>query len=212
MLPSKISNLVTGLQATSQKLAGEISGGGTYLKLAKTGQWVMGANEDEIHADSLWAINPMTLSTGFVCWVNNELEGEEMSFVTDVPVVKGNLPDVGGVWKPQIAMQLTCVDGEDKGLDVIYKASSVGGQKAFKMLLDEVLKRAANDETAIVPLVLLDVDHYRHKSYGKIFVPVITIEDWSDLDADTPPKAEVAKPTEPEPEPTTTRRRRRTAA
>jgi hypothetical protein len=64
-----------------------------------------------------------------------------------------------------------------------------------------------------VPLLELKVEHYQHKTYGRIFTPIFDITDWVSMDANTVEETEEAVlETAAEPEAAEgTRRRRRVA-
>ena len=56
-LPANISNLVANLQAAKESAPAD-DGDFLYLKLAKTGDWIYGADEMEVSEDSLFIIDP----------------------------------------------------------------------------------------------------------------------------------------------------------
>lgn len=180
-LPANMSNAIAGLRDTSTRIAAETSDN-QYLKLDKGGYWCFGAEETEVEEGSIWAINPMTLAVGYVAWGDGELLGEEMVPASDTPLMRSNLPDVGAPWKPQVGLQLVCTNGEDEGVTVVYKASSKGGQKAFKQILDAIVKQAESGTDKVVPLVTLEVDSYKHKEFGKIYTPELEVVDWANMD------------------------------
>jgi len=203
----------------------------TLLKMEKTGDWIFGADEQEVSPESIWAIDPESLSRGYVSWGDAEVLGEEMALITDTPIIMSELPDTGEKWAQIVAMTLKCVDGDHLHEVVTYKASSKGGQKAFKTLVTAILGRVNAGETDLVALVALESDSYKHKTYGKIHNPVLVIKEWTNMaeltgqqeEEPTPEPEEVKKPTrkkavkkpapEPEPEedeaPKPARRRRR---
>lgn len=206
-LPTNVVSLINALEQVATRVAASDTPDHPFLKLAKHGEWCFGAEDQMVDDDTLWAINPHTLSTGFAAWGDGELLGEKMGVITDPPIVKAELPDVGADWKPQVGMQLACVSGPQKGQQVLYKSTSIGGQRAFKTLAQALLARAHAGETDVVPVVRLEVSDYRHAKYGKVFVPVFEIAKWAALDGQVP-----ADDTDPDPEPAARRRRRRPAA
>jgi len=214
-LPATMSKAIAGLKETSTRIAAD-SGDAQYLKLDKGGYWCFGAEETEVEESSVWAINPVSLAVGYVAWGDGELLGEEMVPASDTPIMRGDLPDVGAPWKPQIGMQLVCTDGEDKGTTVIYKASSKGGQKAFKQVLDAIVKQAESGSDKVVPLVTLEVDSYKHSQYGKIYTPVLEVVEWADFDGaavgETAPDAPEKAPDENKEDDEAPKRRRRRRA
>ena len=181
-LPANISTQLAGLKDTSTRMQTEDTDGAQYLKMDKGGHWIYGADEIDVEERSVWAINPISLTTGFIAWGDGELLAEEMRPASEAPVTRAELEDVGAAWKPQVGFQMACTDGEDQGVQVIFKSSSKGGQKAFKGILDAIIKKADEGTADVVPLVELDNDSYKHKEYGKIYTPVFKIVGWSSAD------------------------------
>lgn len=202
-LPVDPNTLLAGFKKAQQRQ--ELSQtDAAYLKLDKAGIWTYGSEEIEVEEGSRWAINPATMATGFAAWDESTKVGEEMEpIVSDSPVLRGNLPDVGAQWNPQTAMQLKCLSGEDKGVDVLYSTTSKGGVKAFKAMVSAIMARMESGMDGVVPIVELEVGSYKHKKYGKIFTPELKVVDWLALDADEAPAdkpKEVEAQEEDEPE------------
>ena len=131
---------------------------------------------------------------------------------------RGALPDVsehkGAKWTPQVAMQMKCMDGEDAGTEVVYSTTSMGGQKAFKNLLAIITGQIQSGNPAVVPIIVMEKDSYKHKKYGKIFTPELNVVDWMELTATQPAAGEPEVPeeapvVEEEPEAPVRRRRKR---
>ena len=215
-LPASITSLITAIETTSTRVALASNDGKQFLKIAKGGFWAFGADETEVEEASRWAINPNSFSTGFACWGEGELLDEAMALITDDPIIKAQLPTHDKPWQDQIGMQLVCLDGEDEGTEAVYSATSHGGKKAFRGLLDEVLAKAKAGDPEIVPIVELEVESYKHKKYGKVFTPAFNVVSWVSLDASVAPTTEpddaVEGEPEPEPEPAKPARRRRRKA
>lgn len=240
-LPANLQSLMTGLQSAHQRtkaLAG--SAGEQYLRLQKTGVWTYGADDIDVQENSAWAVDPNSFVMGFIAWEPDDNKaaeklGEEMRAATDKPILRADLPEVGGPWDEQLGMTLLCLNGEDKGTKVIYNTTSKGGLRAVNEVLGAVVMRLQEGENdQIIPVVHLHVDSYQHKRYGKVHVPVFAVVKWENLSNtpkaaaaemesatedppadDTPPDAPSADAPAPEPSPTTpanSRRRRRAAA
>lgn len=214
-------DLVKGLQNVGQTIQGS-SGGMPFLRLLKSGLFAYGAEKIEPEQGSQWAINPYSLQHGFACWGDGELLDERMVPFNQTPPVKGELPDYGQTWDQQVSMQLQCMSGEDTGTTVLYKGTSTGLRNATKKLIDEIISQAQLDASHIVPVVELEVDSYEHKKYGEIFVPILDVLEWlniNDGQAATDTDTDEAKAAGPsatpdtdatsEPEPDKPRRRRR---
>lgn len=204
-LPASMDNLLKGLVATHARVK-TTAGDENYLKLAKTGVWMYGADEIDVEEGSEWAIDPNSFTAGFIAWEpdNNkpaEKLGEEMRPATDPPILRADLPDVGAPWAEQMGCQLMCLTGEDKGVRVSYSTTSKGGLRAINTILGEVVGQLqAGESDAIVPVVDLAVDSYVHKRYGRIFTPVFKLSAWESL-SNTPKAAAAALEKDPEPEP-----------
>lgn len=214
-LPIVVNDLVAGLTKAVQSSETN-NEGGSFLKMNKAGYWIYGSDDIETEDGSQWGVNPSSFATGFIAWGDSEVLGEEMASVMGDPIIKANLPDVGATWQQQVAMQLVCVSGEDKGEQVLFKSSSHGGRKRFNDFLQQVIAQltSGNAGDKVVPVIELDSDSYKHKSYGKIYQPIFSIKSWATQDAtletvDDEPAA-IAEP-EPEPEPKRKRRARRAA-
>ena len=222
-LPTNISNLTTAIDKVLSRPDMQQMDGRAYLKLDRSGFWIYGQDSVEVEEGSLWAVNPGSFALGYIAWSDSGSPlGEEMAPITNDPIVEADLPNVGAKWEQQIAMQLTCVSGEDKGTEVIYKASSKGGRQGFNDLLRAVMSTLqANQGTdKVIPIVELLTSSYQHpkKSYGTIHKPVFQIKRWEAMSTtldtvEEPVKEEpVEEPVKEEPvkeEPTSKRRRRR---
>lgn len=222
-----LSQLKQGLQNVQTSI---VSVGGDYLlRLIAGGTWVYGQENIEVEPNSEWAINPLSVMHGWIAWTDykkkkNEPKGEVMvpafqplpayATLREVTDDDGNVLE----YVQQISFQLQCMTGEDKGEQVLYKATSVGGMNASKELLGEIIKQLEVDDSNPVPVICLKSDSYDHKVWGKTFVPVFEIVDWVPLDdAINPPmEDEKADPEadvkEPEQQATATRTRTREAA
>jgi len=181
--------------------------GSALLKMDKTGHWVFGADQTEVETDATWAVNPFSFVHGFIAWGDGEVLGE-----VTVPVSKP-LPETDPApaaakrgWELQVGMSLKCLSGEDKDLEVRYSVTSVGGKKAVQKLALDIAAQVDADSTKPVPVVLLKVEHYLHKSYGRIYTPTFEIKSWMGMDG---PKETVVAEAAPEEAPAETRRRRR---
>ena len=202
-VPATPQDLISGLQNLTVAIRSTTGDGLPYMRLLKSGNYAFGPENIEPEPHSRWAINPYSIEHGWVCWGDGEKLGETMvPFHAPVPN-KNELPDYGEEWKQQVSMQMLCMNGEDKGIQVHYGGTAIGLLNAMKTLIGEILDHAQKDPAHLVPLVRLDVDSYMHKKkqYGEIFTPVFDIVDWLDMQTGTPDKAEPEQAEQPEPEP-----------
>lgn len=184
--PADVNAYKQSMKAMSTAVKSSL-GGLPFLRMGKDGEWVYGADNTEVEADSLWAVNPFSMSLGFIAWGTGSQEGtvlgEQMSRVGEPPVQRGNLPDVGAEWTPCCAFELVCLTGEDKGTNVLYKTNSVGGRRAFADMMQLIAAAMDEPEGKCVPIVNLDADSYPHKKYGKIYTPIFDVKKWVMPDA-----------------------------
>ena len=194
-LPANIGSLATSL-ANSAGQAGAAPTSDLYLKMTKIGEWVFGVEDDELEEGAVLAVNPMGFQHGFTAWGTEEHGnlgtnvGEVMVGANQPLPSEVDLPDVKGRWTKQIGVQFRVTNGEDEGLQLLWKANSLGARKAYAQLVNAVVARIQEGKSDIVPLVELGTDSYKHKTYGKIFTPEITIVGWTTMDGATPEPAE----------------------
>lgn len=195
---SVLQNLRKGL--TNVKQAVVVKGGDPFMRLLQDGTWVYGAENVEVETGSRWAVHPMSLMHGWVSWTDydaddkrsNEIVGEMMVPMTQPAPSADQLSDTGWPWKQQLSIHLACVSGEDKGEQSVYKVTSEGGKRGISELIDAIMTQLDVDPKKPVPVITLDVDHYKHKKWGKTYVPSLNIVSWAAMD-DTAPPAEAAQ-------------------
>jgi hypothetical protein len=181
-LPS-VASLSTALRAIETDVG---AAGSVILKMDKTGHWVFGADQTEIEADALWAINPFSFVHGFIAWGDGEVLGEKMVGVHQpLPELDVAPPNAKKGWETQVGMSLKCISGEDKGMEARYTTTSVGGKKAVQALAVAIATQVEKDQSKPVPVVVLKKEHYQHKSYGRIFTPIFEVQEWVSMDVDT---------------------------
>lgn len=208
-----LGNLKQGLQNVQSGI--RVAGGEPILRMGRDGIWIYGADNVEVEDGSTWAINPMSLTHGFICWKvipegskeKPELLGEETRSMFQPLPNKDSLPDYGHPWAEVLSVQLKCVSGEDEGEQVLYKTSSTGGLRAMKELIGSIMEAIDKHPETPVPVVQLKSDSYPHKQYGKTYFPVIAIENWVSMDGVAEEAAPAAEEKKPEPEAATRRGR-----
>jgi hypothetical protein len=191
-----LDNLETALSAGSIE-SGQGSTTDPILRLRRDGAWIYGSDSVDVEDGSQWAFHPLTFQHGYICWgPDADLLGEIMVPLGQPRPAKSDLPDHGFAWLDQFSVMGMCVAGEDKGQQVIYKPSSVGGRRAISTLMAAIQGRIRTEGTdgAIVPVCKLKASAYQHKKFGQIFNPIIEIVGWSQLE-------EAGAPVEGEEEP-----------
>ncbi len=149
-----------------------------YLKFNK-GEFLFGIEENLVEPDERFAVNMQTLAKGFICWGNAQVLDEVMA-----PVISGktihksdlrDFSDEGGEWLEQSSVEFTNLDNGDV---LLFKTASFGGRNALANLAKAFADRIKSGADTIVPVVEMIGDSYRHKSYGKVHVPVFEVVDW----------------------------------
>jgi hypothetical protein len=184
-LPS-VTSLSTALRALETDVG---AAGVVILKMDKTGHWVFGADQTEVEDDSTWAVNPFSFVHGFIAWGDGEVLGEKMVSVSQpLPELEAAPPMARKGWETQVGMSMKCLSGEDKGMEVRYTTTSVGGKRSVQALAVAIATQVDTDPKLPVPIVNLEKEHYSHKSYGRIYTPIFKIASWMSMtdEAGTP--------------------------
>jgi hypothetical protein len=207
-LPS-VTSLSTALRALETEVG---AAGVVILKMDKTGHWVFGADQTEVDDDSTWAVNPFSFVHGYIAWGDGEVLGEKMVSVSQpLPELEEAPPMARKGWETQVGMSMKCLSGEDKGMEVRYTTTSVGGKRSVQALAVAIATQVDTDPKLPVPIVNLEKEHYSHKSYGRIYTPIFKITSWMSM-TDEPSAAPQDSITDEAPEaeaaPVATRRRR----
>jgi hypothetical protein len=204
-LPS-VTSLSTALRALETDVG---AAGVVILKMDKTGHWVFGADQTEVGDDSTWAVNPFSFVHGFIAWGDGEVLGEKMVSVSQpLPELEEAPPMARKGWETQVGMSMKCLSGDDKGMEVRYTTTSVGGKRSVQALAVAIATQVDLDPKLPVPIVNLEKEHYSHKSYGRIYTPIFKITSWMSMtDEASTPAEETAVIAEAAPLATARRRR-----
>lgn len=183
---------VSSLSTALRTIQADVGPTGTVIiKMDKTGHWVFGADQDEVEADSTWAVNPFSFVHGYIAWGDGEVLAEKMVSVSDpLPEMDDAPPSAKRGWEVQVGMSIKCLTGEDKGLEARYTTTSAGGKRGVQTLAVAIAEQVDKDQSKPVPVVLLKKEHYQHKSYGRIFTPLFDIQSWVSMDGEEPEIAE----------------------
>jgi len=188
--PTQIAALQDlGVAAAQIQAAHPRGGGEPLLRMDKgTAAWVVGIDAEPLDEGTILAVNPLACQHGFVCWnrdpkaKGSKKLGEYMGPITKPKMDPTDLPDMaGGEWSDQIALSLRVVGGEDDGMQVTFKANSMGGIECCVDLIGKIGDRARSGSTEVVPHVELTHTSYQHPAYGTIHKPVLKIVRWTDL-------------------------------
>jgi hypothetical protein len=207
-LPS-VTSLSTALRALETEVG---AAGVVILKMDKTGHWVFGADQTEVDDSSTWAVNPFSFVHGFIAWGDGEVLGEKMVSVSQpLPELEEAPPMARKGWETQVGMSMKCLSGEDKGMEVRYTTTSVGGKRSVQALAVAIATQVDTDPKLPVPIVNLEKEHYSHKSYGRIYTPIFKITSWMSMtdEAGTPAEETAVEAEAESAAPVATARRRR---
>lgn len=186
---------VQSLSTALRSISADVEMGSAILKMDRTGTWVFGADQTEVDDDSTWAVNPFSFVHGWIAWGEGEVLAEVMAPITEpLPAVEEAPPAAKKGWEKVVGMSLQCLTGEDKGLDVRFSTTSVGGKRAVQTLAAEIAAQVEREPGTPVPVVKLKKDHYQHKTYGKIYTPLFAVQSWMSMDGEEPTSEEPAAP------------------
>ena len=186
---------VKSLSTALRTIQADVGPTGTVIiKMDKTGHWVFGADQEEVEADSTWAVNPFSFVHGFIAWGDGDVLGEKMVSVSEpLPEMDDAPPMAKRGWEVQVGMSLKCLTGEDKGMEARYTTTSAGGKRGVQTLAVAIAEMVDKDPSKPVPVVLLKKEHYQHKSYGRIYTPLFDIQSWVSMDGEKPEVEPVAE-------------------
>lgn len=164
------------------------SGTGDFLKFSK-GEWLKGQNDDEVELGKLLAANMEELSIGWIRWEDKKPVERRLGLLAQAykPERREDLGHLDQTqWevdkdnKPQDPWSFTNelpVADPETGEQMVISMSSKGGIGCIGNLCKAFAKgRGANP--GLVPVIELARDSYKHKEYGKTYVPVLNITDW----------------------------------
>ena len=193
MFPVVQNSSIGAVAIALRAVAPSAAGGTAILKMDKTGHWVFGADQTEVDADSLWAVNPFSFVHGYIAGGEGEVLGEKMTSITSpLPELEAAPPNAKRGWEEQVGLSMKCIKGEDEGLEVRYTVTSVGGKRAVQSMGIKIAERVDGSPESPVPVVRLKKEHYMHKSFGRIYTPVFEVEAWIGMEGEA--KAEPEAP------------------
>jgi len=208
---------VTALSTALRAINIDVGSGVVILKMDKTGHWVFGADLTEIEPESKWAVNPFSFVHGYIAWggvdtpAAGTLLGEKMVSISQpLPELEPAPQHADKGWQTQVGLSMKCISGEDKGMEVRYSSSSIGGKRAVQGLAVAIASQVEKNQSNPVPIVMLKKDFYMSKAVGRIYVPIFDVQEWVSMDVDAKaeaPQEEAEAPAVEAPAPATRRRR-----
>jgi hypothetical protein len=179
------------------------SGKPMMLYKSRDNTWAYGVKGNVPEENSPWAANPVSGKWGWICFdLNNSNKATDhmVPISQPMPDVR-TLPNIGLEWKKQMTVDMKCMGGLDADIEVTYKASTDGGCEALGLLFQTIQDRVngGKHDDKLVPILHLGSWWYPHKTYGRIWKPLLTIIDWVRFDDPSP----VSEPASPSPAPAT---------
>ena len=184
------------MAANMRKLVPRPVGAVHLLKFTK-GDWKIGA--DAANGKVLLALVDQ-LRHGWIMFQGGKLVAERMGKIAegyeaneredlgDDDEKRWEIDQSGRPRDPWVFQYQLPLLGKDDGAPVIFTATSKGSHEAVQGLADTF---AQNCERLGRPYIRLDVGSYKHKDFGKVIIPVLTVLDWTGSVADV---AEISMP------------------
>jgi len=203
-LPAALVAKIAAGIGRSQIGAGAGGGHGQPLLRLVTGKWLFGQGNDEVQHGSSWLANITTFKHGDVTWFESKLVDEYMvDMWSETRPLPGPHP-TGAEPKAQMSVELKCMNGEDAGLTVLYKISSLGGTAALYDLKEAVRRRVDEfgpEYPYLFPVIQFGSTSYPNKRYGgTTYNPVLERIGWADING-TLEEGEAGPAPAPEPAP-----------
>lgn len=179
------------LAAATQRYESEASSMGAVFLKFKEGYYSYGSDSTEPQEGSKWVVNPWSMTHGWILFDNKFEFVEQRSVVPAAESLPGKpenpSPEISkSGWQEQFSFSLMCLNGDDKGLEVLFNTSSTGGIKACKQLIAAFSVHVNNDpagEQTPLPVIELLADSYYNKTYRRtVHFPVFKIVDFIGAD------------------------------
>jgi len=167
----------------------EAASGGAFLKFSK-GEWLLGQNDDEVTLGRKLVANMEDMSVGWIRWADGKPAERRLGLLAqgfrperrdELGYMDQELWDIDEAsGKPKdpwnFTNEIPMADPET-GEQMTFSASSKGGIGAIGNLC-KAYGKERGARIGFVPVIELGRDSYKHPTYGKTYVPVVTIVDW----------------------------------
>jgi hypothetical protein len=169
--------------------------GAPLLKFTKQGEFAA-SDIDTIPDGTRCIAHCDFLEIGWVRWTESRPTDRKVGLIADgfIPPQKGDLPDRDETtweiqddgtrrdpWSFQMAVPLTRLDAGGETETYQFTVGSKGGLRCLSALTRTYGKRVAEKKSGL-PVVELQSDSYKHRTYGKIFFPVMHVVGWTGSD------------------------------
>lgn len=165
---------------------------GSLLRFTKQGDWIAGQEEEEIPEGTELIMGLNTLKRGWQKWLENKPVDARMGYVSEGyrPVNRDELGDLDEEqWEADDQNKGQVRDPWQKTMSVLLKHPETGevytyapSSKSGMTALGEAAQLYGNrlqdgEDPEAMPIVRLGSSFYKHKTYGKIMIPVFEITD-----------------------------------
>jgi hypothetical protein len=174
--------------------------GWPLLKFTKQGEFAI-SDVENILAGTRCIAHADEITLGWIKWVDGRPDERRVGRVADkfVPPQRSELGDDDprqwelqddGTRRDPWQFQMTVpISRLDTGETYEFATSSKGGLACVGKLTRAYGRRVQEEKTPGLPIVELKADHYKHRTYGKIFTPLMIIVGWTDGDGKPLPLA-----------------------
>jgi hypothetical protein len=158
------------------------------LKMNKNdGSWSFGVENNEVQPGAHLLVDTGSFKHGLVVWSDSKIVHEEMVEGWEAPPPIPLQPHpTGQPYKRQSQVKLRILDGEDEGLELLYKISSDGGNERLAELGRQAGARIglyAETSPYLYPVIQLDSDWYKNKNHGSnTYKPIFRLVGWADAE------------------------------
>jgi len=154
-----------------------------FLRMDKSGEWFYGQDDNPVHPNDLLYIDPMGSVHGWQCWADTDIPGVQPELIDTIkaphydpmPERPAAVPERGREWAEMYGISAIM-----NGNKLVYTTTSMGGKDALANLYGAIMAQFAENPNHMVAIVKLTNDWYKHKKYGKTFVPVFEVVGWTD--------------------------------
>ena len=168
--------------------------GAPMCKFTKQGEFSI-SDIDNIPAGTRCIAHADQISLGWQRWEDGKPVERRIGLVADkfVPPQRNELGDTDerqwelqddgtrrDPWQFQMTLPITRLDAGGETYN--FTTGSKGGLACVNRLTRAYGRRLRDEKVPGVPIVELKADHYRHRTYGKIFYPVMNIVGWTGAD------------------------------
>ena len=155
-----------------------------YLSFSgKTGAYALGKDREDIDPESLYLIEPMSFTDGWICWKSSRpVDRVEWNYLDQgSAVLESDLKDhgpynsaMGEGWSTLLG--LGCVSLDNEMTQIKFSSNSISAKNSITDLHNEIKDRAARGE-AQIPIIHFDKQQFDAQG-AKNWKPKFVVEAW----------------------------------